>query len=76
MEKLPYKLGSTLSCSAAAPSNAQVHQIFCYLDSISSAEYTVKCSYLELYNEEITDLLVLGTEATKVRRRRWGQEGR
>jgi kinesin family protein 11 len=43
-----------------------VHQIFCYLDSINS-EYTVKCSFLELYNEEITDLLVLGNDTPKVR---------
>lgn len=42
-----------------------VHQIFTYLDSINS-EYTVKCSFLELYNEEITDLLVLGNDTPKV----------
>ncbi|KAI7844763.1 hypothetical protein COHA_001645 [Chlorella ohadii] len=43
-----------------------IHQIFGYLDSINS-EYTVKCSYLELYNEEITDLLAVGADVPKVR---------
>ena len=36
-----------------------IHQIFSHLDSINS-EYTVKCSFLELYNEETTDLLAVG----------------
>ena len=36
-----------------------IHQIFQHLDSIDS-EYTVKCSFLELYNEETTDLLATG----------------
>ncbi|PRW51062.1 125 kDa kinesin-related -like [Chlorella sorokiniana] len=43
-----------------------IHQIFNYLDSINS-EYSVKCSYLELYNEEITDLLTVGADVPKVR---------
>jgi kinesin family protein 11 len=38
-----------------------VGQIFNYLESIGGAtEYTVKCCFLELYNEEITDLLATG----------------
>ncbi|KAL0048004.1 hypothetical protein WJX82_005489 [Trebouxia sp. C0006] len=36
-----------------------ISQIFQHLDSINS-EYTVKCSFLELYNEETTDLLAVG----------------
>ena len=47
-----------------------VAQIFNYLESIGgSSEYTVKCCFLELYNEEITDLLAPNgpTEAPKVR---------
>jgi len=36
-----------------------IHQIFQHLDSIDS-EYNVKCSFLELYNEETTDLLATG----------------
>ncbi|KAL4537858.1 hypothetical protein Ndes2526B_g04278 [Nannochloris sp. 'desiccata'] len=39
-----------------------VGQIFNHLESIGGAsEYTVKCCFLELYNEEITDLLAMGT---------------
>ncbi len=36
-----------------------IHQIFSILDA-NEAEYTVKCSFLELYNEETTDLLAVG----------------
>lgn len=36
-----------------------IHQIFSTLDD-NDAEYTVKCSFLELYNEETTDLLAVG----------------
>jgi len=36
-----------------------IHQIFAHLESISS-DCTVKCSFLELYNEELTDLLFVG----------------
>ncbi|BDA48169.1 Kinesin-like protein KIN-5C [Coccomyxa sp. Obi] len=36
-----------------------IHQIFSILDA-NDAEYTVKCSFLELYNEETTDLLAVG----------------
>lgn len=43
-----------------------IHQIFSHLEGIAS-EYSVKCSYLELYNEEITDLLAVGNEVPKVR---------
>lgn len=48
------------------PSAPATHQIFAYLDGIAS-EYSVKCSYLELYNEEITDLLAVGADVPKVR---------
>lgn len=40
-----------------------IHQIFQHLDSIDS-DYTVKCSFLELYNEETTDLLAVGASAS------------
>jgi len=41
-----------------------VNQIFNHLESIGGAtEYTVKCCFLELYNEEITDLLAMGTSS-------------
>jgi kinesin family protein 11 len=41
-----------------------VGQIFNHLESIGGAtEYTVKCCFLELYNEEITDLLAMGTSS-------------
>ncbi|KAL4437763.1 hypothetical protein ABPG77_005675 [Micractinium sp. CCAP 211/92] len=43
-----------------------IHQIFSHLEGIAS-EYSVKCSYLELYNEEITDLLAVGNDVPKVR---------
>ena len=36
-----------------------IAQIFSKLDTEDS-EYTVKCSFLELYNEETTDLLAVG----------------
>ena len=36
-----------------------INQIFAHLDSMDS-EYTIKCSFLELYNEEATDLLAVG----------------
>ena len=47
-----------------------VAQIFNHLESIGgSTEYSVKCCFLELYNEEITDLLTMstGSDAPKVR---------
>ena len=45
-----------------------VGHIFRYLDGLSGVnEFTVKCSFLELYNEEITDLLAMGSEPPKVR---------
>ena len=71
----PHCLRSTPPSCAASRVPAPLHvraQIFCYLDSINS-EYTVKCSYLELYNEEITDLLVPGggAEAAKVGAAGW-----
>ena len=45
-----------------------IQDIFSYLDGLGdSSEYTVKCCFLELYNEEITDLLALGNDPPKVR---------
>lgn len=40
-----------------------------------ASEYSVKCSYLELYNEEITDLLAVGNEVPKVSRAQAGRIG-
>mgnify|MGYP001810448482 CR=1 FL=1 len=47
-----------------------------------ASEYSVKCSYLELYNEEITDLLMVGADVPKVcveqgleRSNPWGLHG-
>ncbi|KAK9804380.1 hypothetical protein WJX72_010110 [[Myrmecia] bisecta] len=54
--------GSNLSEVAGVIPRA-ISQIFNHLDGINS-EYTVKCSFLELYNEETTDLLAVG-EASK-----------
>ncbi|CAN0246722.1 unnamed protein product [Pylaiella littoralis] len=42
-----------------------VHAIFDYLDGIS-ADYTVRTSFLELYNEELADLLADGNSKSKV----------
>ncbi|CAM9924291.1 unnamed protein product, partial [Ectocarpus sp. 6 AP-2014] len=42
-----------------------VHAIFDYLDGIS-ADYTVRTSFLELYNEELADLLADGSSKSKV----------
>ena len=45
-----------------------VGHIFRYLNGLGCVnEFTVKCSFLELYNEEITDLLASGNELPKVR---------
>ena len=45
-----------------------VGHIFRYLNGLGGVnEFTVKCSFLELYNEEITDLLAGGNEPPKVR---------
>lgn len=38
-----------------------LHSLFHYLDSNPLTEYSVKLSYVELYNEEIRDLLVHGS---------------
>ena len=38
-----------------------VGQIFSHLESLENSEYSVRCSFLELYNEEITDLLTSGS---------------
>ena len=50
--------GQALSCAAGVIPRA-IDQIFTTLDG-HDAEYTVKCSFLELYNEETTDLLAVG----------------
>jgi len=50
--------GTDLTDSAGVIPRA-IHQIFSILDA-NEAEYTVKCSFLELYNEETTDLLAVG----------------
>lgn len=50
--------GKDLSAEAGVIPRA-INQIFQHLDSINS-DYTVKCSFLELYNEETTDLLDVG----------------
>ena len=50
--------GTDLTDSAGVIPRA-IHQIFSILDAYE-AEYTVKCSFLELYNEETTDLLAVG----------------
>jgi kinesin family protein 11 len=43
-----------------------VGHIFKYLNGLGGVnEFTVKCSFLELYNEEITDLLAVGEESPK-----------
>ncbi|WWC63609.1 uncharacterized protein I303_106214 [Kwoniella dejecticola CBS 10117] len=34
-----------------------LHRLFSLLDASSSTEFSVKCSYVELYNEELRDLL-------------------
>ncbi len=34
-----------------------LHRLFALLDSTPNSEYSVKCSYVELYNEELRDLL-------------------
>ena len=44
-----------------------IHQIFSILDE-NDAEYTVKCSFLELYNEETTDLLAVGDAVDQKRK--------
>ncbi|KAJ9123854.1 hypothetical protein QFC24_003631 [Naganishia onofrii] len=35
-----------------------MHRLFSLLESTPNAEFSVKCSYIELYNEELRDLLV------------------
>ena len=52
-----YKDVRVNDCAGVIP--RAINQIFHHLDSINS-EYTVKCSFLELYNEETTDLLAIG----------------
>ena len=62
-----------ISAGAGVPEGAGVipraiQQIFAHLEGMSGAtEFTVRCCFLELYNEEITDLLAQGSEPPKVR---------
>ena len=42
-----------------------LRQIFRHLETQSETEYSVRCTFLELYNEEITDLLSSGVESNK-----------
>ena len=42
-----------------------VAHLFTILNSISNCEYSVKISFIELYNEELSDLLSDSTEETK-----------
>ncbi|KDD75012.1 kinesin, partial [Helicosporidium sp. ATCC 50920] len=60
------EFGDELGGGAPGPHSGVVpraiYQVFAYLDALGNgAEFTVKASYLELYNEEITDLLVNGS---------------
>lgn len=51
--------GSELSLAAGVIPRA-INQIFEHVRGISGDLNTVKCSFLELYNEEATDLLAVG----------------
>ncbi|RMZ56159.1 hypothetical protein APUTEX25_004583, partial [Auxenochlorella protothecoides] len=59
--------GSAEMTDSAGVIPRAIHQVFSYLESLGAQEFTVKASYLELYNEEVTDLLALGSEPPKVR---------
>lgn len=48
--------GEELSSAAGVIPRA-IQQIFQQLEAADGGEYTIKCSYLELYNEELIDLL-------------------
>lgn len=39
-----------------------IHTVFDYLNRASGTDYTVKVSHLEIYNEELSDLLATGDE--------------
>lgn len=58
--------GSAEMTDSAGVIPRAIHQVFSYLESLGAQEFTVKASYLELYNEEVTDLLALGSEPPKV----------
>jgi len=55
--------GDTVPTQLMAPSHDAgiiprvLHKLFAVLESQENAEYAVKCSYIELYNEELRDLL-------------------
>ena len=44
-----------------------VAHLFTCLNSISSCEYSVKISFIELYNEELSDLLTVTNENDKLK---------
>lgn len=44
-----------------------LHQLFEELESQSIQEYSVRVSFLELYNEELFDLLSVGEDNSKLR---------
>ena len=44
-----------------------LHQLFEKLDAHNIQEYSVRVSFLELYNEELFDLLSSGTDNSKLR---------
>jgi kinesin family protein 11 len=68
-----HTMTGNMACGGANQSDAgviprAVGHIFRYLNGLGGVnEFTVKCSFLELYNEEITDLLAVGEESPKVR---------
>lgn len=64
--------GSAEMTDSAGVIPRAIHQVFSYLESLGAQEFTVKASYLELYNEEVTDLLALGSEPPKVEKKGGG----
>lgn len=44
-------------CAEAGIIPRVLHRLFSLLESVPNAEFSVKCSYVELYNEELRDLL-------------------
>ena len=75
----PHPRASALAISWTAPYRPAVPPC-CTARPQVATEYSVKCSYLELYNEEITDLLTVGADVPKVRSQgrrqgRWAGHG-